>query len=506
MKKWMKILCPVLAVLVAASAVTIALTRCKREEEREIIWVNYGESKDIPCLQIPDAEFATTDDFRYILRKANKVGISSDWGYLEKKIRQEDKAIEGRYYGGGVYLTRYVDMTLERYNSFVGDMESQGFAVLAQSSLADNVYTTSLTYKECNYTVTYFAQTKTIDVTASEENHLSPLLQKENASTKDGAVEGFSTTMTTWAHRDNGITYVFQLPNGHYVISGGGVLWDFPNLLAYLEEHAPEGETPVVEAWFIDSGNYDLCNWIMGFVGTDRDLKYFPDLIENPAKDRLAINGLYYNMPGADVIDSTAYTTHEKDGETYYSKTTNSWPTKITQAATCMLTEDGQVTPLYRPMSGQVYYFNGGLTVEVPMSQEQMDLSEYELEFKVSSNGLIFRYGETAFFDMGYMCEKNQDRMVELCGEEYFADVDMLGVSYRGGRMYEKYRDVFTGSLVIYATTKPHQLSGESANVYNHYLEKEGVEVYTYADGTLCYNFTTGEKTVEPAVQERPWR
>lgn len=501
MKKFVKILCIVLTVAILLTAAYLIFFR---KEKREIIWVNYGESKNIPCLQIPNAEFATTDEFRYILRKANKPGVSDDWGVLEQKIRQEDAPIEGRFYGNGVYLTRYANMTLEIYNDFVEDMESQGFQILARSDLAQQVYTTSLRYQGNSYTVTYFAQQKTIDVTASKEDHLSPNLQKENSSTNHGAVEGISTTMTTWAHRDKGVSYVIQLPNGHFVISGGGTLYDLPKLIAYLEENAPEGEKPVVDAWFISSGNYDIMNWVTGFTGTPGELKYLPDLIENPAKDRIYINGLYYNAPGADVIDATAFVEHQQDGETYYSKASNVNPGRVVEAVESMQTENGEQTPLYRPMSGQVYYFNGGLTVEIPLTQEQMDMADYEMEFKVSSSCLLFRCQGKTFLDMGYICQKNQEKLMNIYGEDYFSDLDILGVSYRGGRMYEKYQDAFCGDLVIYPNTKIHQLTEESAAVYHHYAEKEGVQLYSYADGILRYDFATGKVDIEPQEQKPP--
>ena len=480
-----KIVCVFLA---AVMLLAICLLGCSKE--REIIWVNYGESKNIPCLQIPDAEVATRADYRYILRKANKVGVPEDWGYLEKKVREENQPMENLLMGGGVYLTRYVNVTLQTYRDFLEDLKTQEFTVLAESCLQDAVYTTALNYKGNSYTVTYFAKTATIDVTASKEDHLSPYLQKENDSTKDKAVEGYSTTLTMRPLRNNSTGYVIQLPNGHYVISGGGTMWDLSSLVEYLKEHAPEGEVPVVEAWFLCTASYDVANWVTG--------------LNRLEEGQICVNGVYFNQPSNKVIDNTLFEENVQDGETYYTRGTNNTHSLIMSNVGLLKTEKGEETPIYRPMSGQIYYFNGGLTVEIPLTQEQMELDEYEFDFKVASGSLVIRAGEKMFFDMAYLCKPNQQKLVDTYGAEYFGDMDLVLTPYRGRRMYPEFQDVFSTKYILFCSSKVQQLEEEYAQVYRYYAEKEDVQLVSYSDGTFIYDFATGESEIRPA-QQRPW-
>ncbi len=480
---------PVFLILALAMLlVAFCITGC--EKEPEIAWVEYGASHDIPCLQIQDAQIATRDDFRYILRKVNKIGVPEDWGYIEKKVKQENRPLENFYVGGEVYLTRYKDVTLQTYQDFVELLKAQQFQVVAQSSLQDVIYTTALTYQENSYTVSYFKKTSTIDVTASRENHLSPHLKQDNYSTSAQPLEGLSTTLTIRPMRGNATSYVIQLPNGHFIISGGGSMWDLSSTVEYLEANTPEGQTPVVEAWFICSGSYDLGNWVMGLSGLE--------------ENRILVNGVYFNQPGSDVIQNTLFEEEELDGETYYSRTSNTTHQQIVNNVGYLKTEDGKQTPIYRPMSGQKYYFNGGLTVEVPMTQEQMNPEDYEGEFKVASGSLLIRTEEKTFFDMGYLCKVNQERLVETYGEEYFADLDLVLAPYRGRRMYPEFQDVFCADYILFTNSKLHQLEPEYAAVRDYYAQNPDITMYSYSDGTFRYDFATG--TAEIEANEHPQR
>jgi L-ascorbate metabolism protein UlaG (beta-lactamase superfamily) len=54
-----------------------------------------------------------------------------------------------------------------------------------------------------------------------------------------------------------GNSFIFQLKNGHFLISDGGMATDLPYLLDYLDSLVPEGEKPIVDGWIISHAHGD---------------------------------------------------------------------------------------------------------------------------------------------------------------------------------------------------------------------------------------------------------
>ena len=74
-------------------------------------------------------------------------------------------------------------------------------------------------------------------------------------------MEGVSPEAKTKVHMlelsDNGNSFVVQLKNGHFIVEDGGTEPDAPYLIDYLESLTPEGQKPVVEAWFMTHAHTD---------------------------------------------------------------------------------------------------------------------------------------------------------------------------------------------------------------------------------------------------------
>ena len=73
----------------------------------------------------------------------------------------------------------------------------------------------------------------------------------KNGYVKDNK-EGAKTTFHMLELHDLGNSFLFQLKNGHFIISDGGRKTDLPYLLDYLGSLVPEGEKPVIEGWFYE--------------------------------------------------------------------------------------------------------------------------------------------------------------------------------------------------------------------------------------------------------------
>ena len=129
-----------------------------------------------------------------------------------------------------------------------------------------------------------------------------------------------------------GNSFVFQLKNGHFVISDGGLAADMAYLLDYLESLVPEGEKPVIEGWFITHAHGDHCG---SFCHFSKNKEWY---------DRVYVEGVYYSSPseeevlqicGCEILDY-----------------------EIKLVTRRLMNETGERAKLYRPQTGQRYYFD----------------------------------------------------------------------------------------------------------------------------------------------------
>lgn len=492
----------ILCIVLLAAALLTALAGCgePKQPEREVQLDNYGRSQDIPCATIPGGEYATTEEFRYSFRAASGEGIEGDWGTIAKVVSEENAPIHNYHIGSEVYLTRYVNCTLEQYHTLVADMQFADIATLhSQSNIGEKVYHSSFSKDENKYTITYVAQKGTIDVTATREQKLSPYLWESNPSTETEEIAGAATTLSILPKRTTGSGSVIQLKNGHFILIDGGNAWSLEELLVYLEEHTPAGQIPVVDAWFVTSADYDYSGWCMGFIGDENDLKYMPGLLEPvPAKQRIRVEGIYYNRPSA-LVEETTILREEAtiDGVTYYRKSSNFWPGRVAEAAKVLTNQAGEETPLYRPQMGQVYHFSGGVQVQVLFSQEQLTHGEYGFEFDHATTWCQIQAEGNTFLATGKTTSYGLEKVANLYGDSYFDALDMLVTPNDGKDMVEAYKDVFSAPVVYYDLPDCAELTGEAAAVYEYFTQDPQIRCLCYADGVVTYDFAANTVTTE---------
>ena len=493
MKPVKKCLCLLFSLLMLLTAVTF--TGCK--QKREILWVYCGESNNIPCVAIPDGQYATYEEFKYILRKANQPGIPEEWGFREKVVEDPQKQIVNKDCGGGVYLTRYKNTTPAIYHRLIDDMKLAEFTVISQGNLNEDVFTTSLSYKGNSYTVSYYTKKNTSDVSVVGDQLPSPHLQKENYSTKAAELPDGKTSLYMRPLCDNSIGYVVQLKNGNFVVMDDGSVWDLNGLLTFLEENTPAGQIPVVEAWFTSIGSYETTGWANGFYDTASELKNLPYLFEPTlARDRVRVNGLYLNTPMTDAFNMTVFRREEKDGTTYFrrSASKNDYHARLATAAAVLKTQDGQQTPVYNPLVGQTYYFNG-LTVDVLYTEEHNAMDDYGLDFKTTTTCYQLNAEGRTVLDLGCAGETIQKNMLSLYSDGYLNNPDVLVAPWRGTYLCKTYQDVFAAPITLIPIKNQSKLTGESAQVAQAYAENG--KCYYFSDGTVVYDFATGKATVK---------
>lgn len=472
----------------------------KEEEQERVREVFYGENGEIPCLELTDLVYDTADIVKW---EFTEMGTDEEdglpYGYADMSISQEDADIFNWYYGDGVYLTRYVKPAADAYMVLLEEMQKKGYQIYSTGTLNNgDVQYTLLTYQDFVYDVIYCLTGNTLTVTASKARPLSPYLLENNPSTQSQAVEGLETTLTmlSW-QTSGGDNYIIQLKNGHFILFDGGAHHMFRQALDFMKANTPDGQTPVVEAWFITHGHYDHVGWTRAYT-------YAPEkngnlFYEGEAAESLIVNGIYYNMPDEYIIDNTIYSWRVSVPTTsatgMRTKNENLWPYRVAEAAQYMKTEDGQQTPIYRPQTGQTFYFKD-LTVEVPYTQEHITFGEYQMDINASSTWYLVRAEGKIFLDGGDTEDVNLLHVRSMYTGDYGCyNADIMSAFHHGHNIYSEHIDSFHAPIVFYTSKTMFSWASQYTQANKDMLAFPGTTYYCYGDGAYQYHFATGEVT-----------
>lgn len=162
-----------------------------------------------------------------------------------------------------------------------------------------------------------------------------------------------------------GNCFVAELSNGHFLLIDTGKKEDGPYLIDFLRNQSPD-DHPVIDGIFVSHCHRDHAG-------------FFRYLIENPCMaDAVTVNGVYFNEP--------------KDSAKAMNPYSFQIAAAIREASLILKTENNSTTKVYRPQTGQKYYFSGAVA-EVLLAQEQVPRETYARDVNDSSTRLMFRSG-----------------------------------------------------------------------------------------------------------------
>ena len=308
------------------------------------------------------------------------------------------------HYGSGTYVTYVEDTSKEDYEEYLKIVEESGFTKHSDNGegLDNRVFCSTYAKEDFVLTVSYYANERKTNISFYQDFPLSKHLVYDE-SFVEGNVEGAKTKIHMLELRRLGNSFVFQLKNGHFLISDGGMQYDLVYLLDYLDSLTPEGEIPVVEAWVLSHGHGDHCGAMMSFL----------DLPEQ--RSRVFVEGVYFSEPSQRVTDQCG-------GDFVIGKT---------KRAVCQLkTTQGERTPMYRPQTGQRYYFND-ITMDILITQEKVPFEKYRKDLNTSSTVCLFTIeGQKCFFS-GDIHEEGLDFIRENYSREYL-NLDIFTLNHHG--------------------------------------------------------------------------
>ena len=259
----------------------------------------------------------------------------------DEKLQNIPNVVTDGFFGSasecnnGCRMATYTGTTLEDFTGYQALLQQEGYTLVADNGkegIHEDVYYAALQKDGVTIHLVYEAQLARICVIVGEEENLSEHLtyrEEYQAGIADGART--SLTMCDMA-KLGGMGIFIHLKNGHFVVWDGGNEEDAENLLLRMEELTPEGEKPVIEAWFITHGHVDHYGAIQRFTARQ-------DLC-----NRMIVNGIYLDEPNTEWMTKCT--------------TADSTPYTVIKLFTYMVKDENGNNPvIYRPVMGQKYYF-----------------------------------------------------------------------------------------------------------------------------------------------------
>lgn len=173
--------------------------------------------------------------------------------------------------GSDNYLLRIDTTTLNAYTEYCRILESAGFTLYTENSAASNEFDT---YINDDYVINagfydYYKEARII----IEPRITLPTLKPD--ATVEAVPPSFTTIGLEHYYKDpdkplqNGQSFIWQLPDGSFLIVDGGVNrnYDSKTLYNFMQEHAPDKNNITVAAWIITHAHedhhgafYNFCN------------------------------------------------------------------------------------------------------------------------------------------------------------------------------------------------------------------------------------------------------
>ncbi len=383
---------------------------------------------------------------------------------------------ETEHRGDGTYVITTKDVEKETYLAYQKRLLETGFLKYAENEegLGGTVFTSTFVRDSQVITICYMKKLGIIYTSGSIDLPLSEHLKCKETDMTDLAKDAKTKIhmMELW-HFGN--SFVFQLKNGHFIVNDGGCEFEIPYLLDYLEQLVPEGEKPVIEAWLITHMHRDHCGLINSIA-------------EEPEKfaNRMIVEGFYYSEPNDNIIGIAPGCL----SNIIYLK----------RAAEFCRTSKGEPTKIYRPQTGQRYYFCG-LTMDIVLSQEHLEQSMFAEDLNDSSTWCMYTIeGQKCLF-VGD-AERGGMRKVMAAYDSEYLDLDLFTLPHHGFNTRNDFTD-YTNVKTVLVTVRDK--TPKRREEQNAYLRERVQEWILWGDGTKVFTFPYQVGTYE-TLQNFDWK
>lgn len=413
------------------------------------------------------AEFTSTDIFKDVpalLAEGTKIGSAYEYG--------------DKHYTIDVNGTTYSD-----YQEYLKLLQEAGYEKHSdngEEGMDGYVYTASFTKGESILNVYHITKYEKTYISTGKNAVLS-----DHLVYSEKYMEGVSADAKTKVHMlelsDNGNSFVIQLKNGHFVVEDGGTEPDAPYLIDYLESLTPEGQKPVIEAWFMTHAHID-------HYGALKKIMLTPELA-----DRIYVEGVYFVDPSASVKEYFTKSEGNVSQAAWY----------IINSANNFKKQDGSKSEFYRPSLGQRYYF-ADITIDIPFTMDQITMDAYySTDFNDTSMWLMHNIEGQRFLHAGDAGTTSTKMAMGFYDKEYF-ELDVFSVLHHGINVFDYFTDYCTVKTLLYTNREVGSLYTDTQYARleeNAHLQKAVVESVAHGDGTVIMTFPYEIGSYERAEQ-----
>ena len=401
---------------------------------------------------------------------------------------ERGKFDDAKDYGNQDYVINVIGTTVEEYQTYLKTLESAGFE--KHSDNGDDAmggYALTAAYTKDNITlvVSHAVKQSHTYISATLNQALSNYMIYDEDAMKNVPVDAKTKVHMLELH-DVGNSFVIQLKNGHFIIHDGGTSNDALYLLDYLEDLTPGDEKPVVEAWFISHAHADHSGAIIEIAK------------ETKNANRVFVEGVYYTEPSAEAFQLLTNGADEQ----------NNWMTMRVNVA--YKTESGEMTPMYRMMYGQRYYFCD-VVIDVALTIEQFPIETYYgTDFNDTSTWLLHHIDGQRFLIAGDTHHTGMRIAMQMYDKDWF-QYDVFAVFHHGINVHEYFTSYCELKTVLYTAFRESSVWEETTRADlarvedNEHLKSSCLEYVSHGNGTVVLTFPYAVGSYE-VMEPCDWR
>ena len=371
-------------------------------------------------------------------------------------------------YGDGNYVRTAKNSTKEDYANYRKALEDAGFSlyVANEEGFADSVYNALYLKGDVSVSVTHVARIGKTYVSGAKGNDISDKLIYDPQEVASNPTDA-KTTLHMVELYFFGNSFVFQLKNGHFIVQDGGTPHETKYFIDYLISLSCD-EKPIIDGWFVTHPHRDhtgvLCN-----------LTEIPEYA-----DKIRVEGIYFNEPSGTTMD--------------FDSASRSDAAFMHRVCTCLKTSKGTDVPLYRPHTGERYYFND-ISVDIIMCQEQLLSEKASGDINDCSTWCLFNVeGQKAM--LGGDGDEGGMNFIMDAYPGSFLDCEVFTALHHCHNTTNEFTDYFKKRTILVPCKTPPTMRPEE----NEHLRQSGEEWFLYGEGTrvLTFPYTVGTSKCLP--------
>ena len=345
---------------------------------------------------------------------------------------------------GGTYVMKATGTSADQYKEYLGYLESAGYTLYTENQIKDNLFATYVS-DDLQVNAYYIEPNKTVRV-VWEPRGVLPTLEADNKYEEKTTTTLTSINLETVIVKE-GASHVIRLADGTFFIVDGGFAdnngVEAKKLYDVLVKQTPEGEKPVIAAWFMSHCHGDHIGTFNDFAIRYHDKTIVESFIFNfPSDEEIAASDSPYMLDDS----LPRYTQFKKNLADFYSD-----------------------VPVIKPHTGNEIYVKN-LKMEILYTHEDL-YPRSIMDYGMNANTVLFKStieGQTMLW-MGDLQTNGGMLAIEQFGDYLQSDMLQVGHHGYGGSGFVELYQIVDPTYVIWPVCWEDYFSTRSSD-YNKWL------------------------------------